>query len=685
MNPLRTVQSTCRTAARPDGAAQLPSATTLRFLVLITATVGVTVPLVDPLVFAFRSVGVLPEHGREACVTNARAAAPEGTGERLVESYVACVRAAAQAAEALVVVGMLTPLLLGVVIYSVFPFVVRRRLAPLPRESHASLYERADTELRQALGPTRKRIRLLITPGTAGGARAFGAWGRYWVAVDRSALASGDPPGGGAPRGAAVIHHEAAHVRNRDIDITYLTISVWWGFFVVAVAMLPFVAVPPVLPQVALPLLASLVLLSYARSRVLRVRECYADVRAGQRPEIRAELSRLLSTVDRDPSASAIRWWSALHRRHPPAHERIAVLRDPARLLRGGLLDVLRRMCGGDGVPWVEQGDLPTRGRLLVGWPGRAADRPAVGGHPDGDRVAVGVACRARWWPRSATMADRAQSHRRAARRPTDAARAAPDHLGPFTRRGARTGHRARGFPVRRLLPRHAMDVARRRLVVERDTRPMADVGGGGGRHLDGWLRPHDVVRRGADPLADLAPLVGDGDVGDHRDVHGRARLVDRGGGPGRVAAHGGLPRLGAEAGRRIPFLPARAPCVPAVATGRSGCPHDARDGRRGGPDDPTAALGGSRGGGRLLSDSVGHGPPSHIPPGGGRGTGGRRDPGVDAGRSRLVRAGPQRRRRQRVPAGVLRGTRHPDRRGDGQLRSYSEPHAGLLVRSTVQ
>ena len=38
----------------------------------------------------------------------------------------------------------------------------------------------------------------------------------------------------------AVVLHELAHLRNRDVGKTYLTIAIWWAF--VATALLPFVA-----------------------------------------------------------------------------------------------------------------------------------------------------------------------------------------------------------------------------------------------------------------------------------------------------------------------------------------------------------------------------------------------------------------------------------------------------------
>src|SRR5205823_4879351 len=94
----------------------------------------------------------------------------------------------------------------------------------------------------------------------------------------------------------AVVLHELAHLRNRDVDVTYLTIAIWRSF--VALAVLPLVLLllhpslfatplrwrlaelsPSLLLRagVAMLVLAGLVYLT--RNAVLRTRELYADAR----------------------------------------------------------------------------------------------------------------------------------------------------------------------------------------------------------------------------------------------------------------------------------------------------------------------------------------------------------------------------------------------------------------------
>ena len=333
----------------PTGAAQLlrlPSATTTRFLILVVATAGVALYfLPQPLLVAVLvagDLGVLPDVARTLCPEEALAQVGDVPARELRQEYLDCAALTSAIDTGTLVVALVFPLLIGLLIYTLYPRWLRRRLRPLahPKAGHTAYMER---ELAWALGSRQGQVRLLITPGTAGGARVFGAWGRYWIAVDRSLLPATDAdlmrPSGPPDRSDALIHHEAAHVLNRDIDITYLAIAIWWGLVLCVVpATVLMLPTPLADPARVVSLALVLMVLSHARSRVLQAREYYADVRAARSPGIAEPLLRLLPTPRSE--RRIIRWWRALSSAHPPPDWRAETIRDPSRLQDTGVLDI---------------------------------------------------------------------------------------------------------------------------------------------------------------------------------------------------------------------------------------------------------------------------------------------------------------------------------------------------------
>ncbi|WAE75592.1 hypothetical protein OUQ99_11135 [Streptomonospora nanhaiensis] len=327
----------------------LPSATSIRFfLIILLAAVGSmyigffylpTVPV----------LGVDPT-GTEAaavCAEQARTDAGRLSDQVLFEGYADCIAAADRAAALWMVIPGLLWAALTVLVYALYPRRLEKRLRPgeLPDESGARAVLR---EVEAALGNTRQRVRILVTPGTAGGARVFGAFGRYRMAVDGSLLVP-RKDGELDQSARAVIRHEAAHLRNRDVDITYLTMSSWWGFVLVNTGPLALYGIAFLYEtffsasggyllagaavQGLLLTAATLVLVQTARARVLRSREHYADVRAAGAGHIGASLRHLLAQSQWSGEGSLIRRrWRGLRDYHPSHRARGDILDDPRRL-----------------------------------------------------------------------------------------------------------------------------------------------------------------------------------------------------------------------------------------------------------------------------------------------------------------------------------------------------------------
>lgn len=217
----------------------------------------------------------------------------------------------------------------------------RRRLRPLPTTGCTDIRGTLDELV--ALAELRCRVCFVVdwrNPAPTG--LAFGRVGRRYVMLSAGLLQlhRRDP---GAFR--AIVLHELAHLRNRDVDIAFLTL-ICYRPFVAAVAV-PLAVTAPfallvgwlllptsllyqllhVLTQCALA--ATVVLTSTA---VLRSRELYADARVAVWTRGAPSLRRVLAAqygLERPG-----RRLPAFLRPHPTAAKRLAALSDP-RLLFG--------------------------------------------------------------------------------------------------------------------------------------------------------------------------------------------------------------------------------------------------------------------------------------------------------------------------------------------------------------
>ncbi|MEU5091400.1 M48 family metalloprotease [Streptomyces sp. NPDC021356] len=192
------------------------------------------------------------------------------------------------------------------------------------------------------------RVRFLGDPLNPGvGGLAFGHVGGRRVVLNRGlmALALTD-----RPAFRAIVLHELAHVRGGDLDVSYLTVTLWRVF--VGVLLLPLLVLfhRQIDGVDRSPLggagfwgqliaLAVVVLLNH--NAVLRERELFADVRAahwngGGKP-LRAVLVAAGAARDRTgpgTPARRRRWWRprvrGLFAFHPPPASRLRAIADPA-------------------------------------------------------------------------------------------------------------------------------------------------------------------------------------------------------------------------------------------------------------------------------------------------------------------------------------------------------------------
>ncbi|SPB17717.1 Protease HtpX [Caballeronia novacaledonica] len=238
------------------------------------------------------------------------------------------------------IAGVMVTLALGALFYWFFPLwkLKSQRLAPISRDDPPGLLD-ALTELgrqaRLSAAPS-----FVWNPLANGLPVTFGRRGDYYVALSGAFVAHyfyAD-----RPAFRAIILHELAHIRNRDIDKTFMTISACLAFVIVSVV--PLFGITLLGGRVwhaSLFLLAkatlwsALVLLSGAS--VLRVREFYADVQASQWDGSPAQVDRVLARI----GAASPHGPAAFLSLHPRGAMRRAVLADTTPLFSLGKWDAL--------------------------------------------------------------------------------------------------------------------------------------------------------------------------------------------------------------------------------------------------------------------------------------------------------------------------------------------------------
>lgn len=317
------------------GAGRRLSATTLRFVLLLTLLLIASVWMAQ---FTLLGLGLF----RPAAVF----CASVGPADDLGSTYAPATCSEWQAVTPpwwLIPAAFLLLLGAAAALFVVLPrWKARRgRVLPLAAVDRDGQVGRIIAELVVQTGLRRAPTVLVDPTALSAGAVVFGRTGRPRLCLHAGLLARlrTDPY---AVR--AVLLHELAHIDNRDVTLTYATVTLWRSFIVVALA--PFVAthlywfVKSPLSPVAVPthrnllavvLLVTLIYLS--RSDLLRTREFHADLAAARwGADLRGWL--VASPARAGRGRRLLTGFGGLWRVHPDWESRRRVLADPDLLSR---------------------------------------------------------------------------------------------------------------------------------------------------------------------------------------------------------------------------------------------------------------------------------------------------------------------------------------------------------------
>jgi Zn-dependent protease with chaperone function len=331
-----------RRAASPaqdrGGPFALPVSTSFRFALLSVAVVVTSFFVYEGIYLATPRGGALISL-IDRCTSQAQASHPSGAialANALGQAAV-CYSGGQRAEAGWALLGVCALIVVAGVIFLAQPrwYCWRKDLTELAGPDTADLVARLEG-LRERAG-TGPVVWLLQPLNDRLSAFAFGLPGRRRVAVTGgAAIAAVKKPA----EFDAVVLHELSHIKNRDIDQTYLALAIWRAFMVAALLPLAVVLiVSRVLgePQLLIWRIVVLALIVYSlRNAILRSREFDADARARQ-----LDPAIALDAVFADlPARAGRRAWH-LGWTHPSGQQRAAALRDPAPLYRFGFWDGL--------------------------------------------------------------------------------------------------------------------------------------------------------------------------------------------------------------------------------------------------------------------------------------------------------------------------------------------------------
>jgi Zn-dependent protease with chaperone function len=318
-----------------------PPDTTFRFLLLVAAVLGATLYVWNWMWTVLAADAAETSAAALECLQDSQGLFAGATTDPLAlaslsDQFNACVQRTYQDAALWMLGGVALVLTVAVALTLVWPRIKERRAGFVPLEAEdapEALAALAELSREAGLKEEPRWVWAPLQPTATG--VAFGYPGRYSVGLTGGLVVrhATDPDGF-----RAIVRHELAHIRNRDVGLTYATLSLWYAFLLAAVVPFAFTIFDEGSFALSvtwrLAVLAGLVYLT--RNAVLRSREIYADVRASTKDGPGGALARVVGGLkareDRMP-------WRLLAL-HPSPERRVSALDDTRPLFSIGAVEV---------------------------------------------------------------------------------------------------------------------------------------------------------------------------------------------------------------------------------------------------------------------------------------------------------------------------------------------------------